>query len=49
MCRFQARMIADGYLKAEREKADRRQMKVTLTTKGTNFLRRIERDWSKEA
>ena len=48
MSRFQARMIADGYLKAEREKSDRRQMKVTLTTKGTNFLRRSERDWSRE-
>jgi DNA-binding MarR family transcriptional regulator len=49
MCRFQAKMVKRGFLKAERLKTDRRQVSVTVTAAGSNFLRKIERDWSKGA
>jgi DNA-binding MarR family transcriptional regulator len=49
LCRFQARMIERGFLKAARLKTDKRQMHVTVTPAGSNFLRKIERDWSKGA
>jgi DNA-binding MarR family transcriptional regulator len=49
LCRFQARMVKCGLLKAERLKTDKRQMHVTVTPAGSNFLRKIERDWSKGA
>lgn len=49
MCRFQARMVERGFLRAERMEADRRQVRITVTVAGTNFLRKIERDWSKGA
>ncbi len=47
--RFLARMIKRGFLKTERVKTDHRQMNVTVTGAGSNFLRKIERDWSKGA
>lgn len=49
MSRFQGRMIERGFLKVERVKTDLRQMNVTVTVAGSNFLRKIERDWSKGA